>query len=356
MAATIPSGIIEGFYGTPYNGRTRLAMMRMAKALRLSFYALAPKNHAPLRKSWAQRLPDDAYEPLALASAQARSLGLRFAFGISPLGLSSDLGAMIGIFKERVHFFMEITRADFACLLFDDVPNAFPDLGRRQNAIIRAMEEALGGRTEIWACPTTYSDDPILTRIYGPTPPSYFEDLMDGIGDEVRFFWTGPKVLSGGFSVEDIGRADSIFHGRTVLWHNYPVNDGKARAGKLYLEPFGRMAACNCEKVKAVAVNPMTEGVLSMIPISTLIPALEGMETGALMAARDGAAADLLGPRFQEILSLASRISSTGLERARGSDLFALRALCASQPASLACQEIVSYLDGRHAFDPACLT
>ena len=356
MAPSTPTGIIEGFYGTPYSSRTRFAMMQMASALGMSFYAFAPKNYEPLRKRWAEPLPSGAYEPLALAGARAHALGLKFAFGISPLGLSSKLGAMIGIFKERVRFFMQASHADFACLLFDDVPNAFPDLGSRQNLVIRAMEEALGGGTEIWACPTTYSDDPILTRLYGPTPSSYFEELQDGIGDEVRFFWTGPKVLSGGFSFEDIERADSIFHGLTVLWHNYPVNDGKARAGKLYLEPFERMVACNSEKVKAVAVNPMTEGVLSMIPISTLIPALEGMDAGALMAARDGAAADLLGPRFDEILSLASRISATGLEHARGSDLVALRALSASQPGSLACQEIVSYLDGRHAFDPTCLT
>ncbi len=356
MAPSTPSGIIEGFYGTPYSSRTRLAMMQMASALGLSFYAFAPKNYEPLRKRWADPLPFDAYEPLALAGARAHALGLRFAFGISPLGLSSNLGAMLGIFKERVRFFMEASRADFACLLFDDVPNAYPDLGRRQNLIVKAMEEALGGKIEIWACPTTYSDDPLLTRLYGPTPSSYFEELQDGIGDEVRFFWTGPKVLSKGFSKQDIERADSIFHGRTVIWHNYPVNDGKARAGRLYLEPFVGMAECNCEKVKAVAVNPMTEGVLSMIPCATLIPAMSGMDEEALMAARNGAACDLLGSRYGEILDLASRISRTGLERAQSKDLFAIRMLCASQPGSLACQEIISYLDGSHAFDPECLT
>lgn len=356
MALSTPSGIIEGFYGAPYRSRTRLAMMQMASALGMSFYAFAPKNYEPLRKRWAEPLPSGAYEPLALAGARAHALGLKFAFGISPLGLSSDLGAMLGVFKDRVRFFMEVSHADFACLLFDDVPNTFPDLGSRQNLIIRTMEEALGGGTEIWACPTTYSDDPILARLYGPTPSSYFEELQDGIGDEVRFFWTGPRVLSKGFSRRDIRRADSLFHGRTVIWHNYPVNDGKARAGKLYLEPFEGMAACNDERIKAVAANPMTEGVLSMIPCATLIPALSGMDAQSLAALRDEAACDLLGPRHQEILDLASRISSTGLERARARDLFALRALCSSQRGSLACQEIVSYLDGCHAFDPECLT
>lgn len=356
MATSTPCGIIEGFYGAPYSQRTRLAMMQMAPALGLSFYCFAPKNYDPLRKRWAEALPSDAYEPLAIAGARARALGLRFAFGISPLGLSSDLGAMLGVFKERVRFFMEASHADFACLLFDDVPNAFPDLGRRQNLVIRAMEEALGGRSEIWACPTTYSDDPILGRLYGPTPPSYFKDLQDGIGDEVRFFWTGPRVLSRGFSRQDIERAGSIFHGRAVIWHNYPVNDGKARAGKLYLEPFEGMAECDDPMIKAVAVNPMTEGVLSMIPCATLAPALSGMDSQALMAVRDGAARDLLGPRYGEILDAASRIGRTGLERAQPRDLFALRELCSSQRGSLACQEIVSYLEGRHAFDPQCLT
>ncbi|MGN0908201.1 MAG: beta-N-acetylglucosaminidase domain-containing protein [Succinivibrio sp.] len=356
MAPRVPAGIIEGFYGTPYSERTRSAMMRMAAAMGLSFYAFAPKNYDPLRKLWDRDLGTGACAELDGAAAQARSLGLDFAFGISPLGLSSDLGARLVIFKERVRFFMKMTRARFACLLFDDVPNSCPDLGERQNAVIRAMEEALGGEAEIWVCPTTYSDDPILTRLFGPTPPSYFRQLQEGLGDEVRFFWTGPRVLSEGFSIADVERADDLFRGRTVIWHNYPVNDGKARCGSLYLDPFKGMAACGCGKIRAVAANPMTEGVLSMIPMATLAASLEGMHDAPLKALRDNAACCLLGPRWEEMLKLASKISRTGLERARAQDLFALRTLCASQRGSLACQEILSFLDGRHAFDPACLT
>jgi hyaluronoglucosaminidase len=356
MPHCVSAGIIEGFYGTPYGTRTRHAMMRMARILGLSFYAFAPKNYEPLRKRWAVSLPGEDCEPLVLAASQAHTIGLKFAFGISPLGLSSDLGAGLGIFKDRVRFFMEITHADFACLLFDDVPNSMPDLGKRQNAVIRAMEEALEGNAEIWVCPTTYSDDPILERLFGPTPQMYFDDLQAGIGDEVRFLWTGPKVLSKGFSKKDIDRADSLFPGRTVIWHNSPVNDGKARAGKLFTEPYEGMSACNEPRVGAVAVNPMTEGVLSMIQISTLVPALEGFDASVLKMLRNEAAYGLLGPRAMEMLKIMSRISATGLERAGAQDLHALRSLSMEQSGSLACQEIISFLDGRHAFDPACLT
>lgn len=356
MNSMLRAGIIEGFYGHPYKEYTRLAMIRMASYLGFSFYVYAPKNDISLRKSWTYELSAQDEENLVHCSYMTKNAGLDFAFGISPLGLTANLNALLPVFKAKVQRLMSVTSADFACLLFDDVPNQFSDLGKRQNCVIKAMREAAGKDTEIWVCPTTYSDDPILTRLYGPTDPSYFSDLISGLDSRIKFFWTGPKVLSPGFSYEDIKRADSLFKGRTVIWHNYPVNDGKTRADRIYLGPYQRMRPCADNRITAVAVNPMTEGALSMIPLSTLIPALEGKPYDRLRAIRDNAAGELLGPHSEQILDIIRRIENLGLEGTARDALCALRALCKDQSGSLACDEIIDFLNGRYAFDPECLT
>ena len=356
MESMLRAGIIEGFYGRPYKKDTRHAMMRMVAYLGFSFYVYAPKNDISLRKNWISELSSQAEENLTHCSFMAKNSGLDFAFGISPLGLTASLKPLLPVFKAKVQRLMSVTRADFACLLFDDVPNQFSDLGKRQNTVIKALRDAVGNEKEIWVCPTTYSDDPILTKLYGPTDPSYFSDLISGLDNRVKFFWTGSKVLSPGFTYDDINRADSIFKGRTVIWHNYPVNDGRARADRLYLEPYQNMQPCADKRITAVAVNPMTEGALSMIPLSTLIPALEGKPYDRLRAIRDNAAGELSGPASEKILSIIQKIEKTGLERTAQGDLSALRALCKAQSGSLACDEIIDFLNGRYAFDPECLT
>jgi hyaluronoglucosaminidase len=48
----------------------------------------------------------------------------------------------------------------------------------------------------IFFCPTYYSFDPILDRVFGKRPHNYLSDLGKLLDPLVRVYWTGPEVCS----------------------------------------------------------------------------------------------------------------------------------------------------------------
>ncbi len=75
-------------------------------------------------------------------------------------------------------------------------------------------------------CPTVYCDDPVLKRVYGPTPERYLEDLGRLLDPSIEVFWTGEEVCSREYSPGHLARVGEQLRRKPTLWDNYPVNDG----------------------------------------------------------------------------------------------------------------------------------
>jgi hypothetical protein len=146
-----------------------------------------------------------------------------------------------------------------------DVPN----LAKIQISIVEwAASRALASRLIV--CPSYYSDDPVLDRVFGNRPANYVEDLGAGLDQKIEIFWTGEEVISRQFSIGHLDRVTDQLQRKPFLWDNYPVNDGQRMSQYLHIRGFTGRAAANADHISAHGVNPALQPTLNRIPCATL--------------------------------------------------------------------------------------
>lgn len=341
-----PLGIIEGYYGKPWSWRARADTVSSLKPHGYDFYIYAPKFDHFLRERWAELHPEDEFESLKKLSAHCRSLGVRFGVGLSPLNIFRDFNV-----EERARLSGKLAALDEIglddlALLFDDMRGDLPDLAKNQVEIshfVKAHTKA----TRLIVCPSYYTDDPLLDRIFGQRPAHYLEDFGKALDPKIDVFWTGEEVCSREYSPGHLRRIGDQLRRKPFLWDNYPVNDGPRMSQYLYLRAFtGRPSSIGAH-LSAHAVNPALQPVLSRIPSLTLAESYakgEGYEYGAAFLT---AATEILGRELAlrvqaDLLSL----NDVGLDKL-GARKEKLRARYAAfeHPGA---REIVAWLDGAY--------
>src|SRR5690606_15582159 len=123
---------------------------------------------------------------------------------------------------------------DILCLLFDDMRGDIPHIARIQADLTRRATE-LSSASKVMLCPTYYSDDPVLEKVFGPRPQDYWPSLKREIDPEVDIFWTGPRVCSDSYPLAHLDEIAERLGRQPVLWDNYPVNDGAVKSRHLHL-------------------------------------------------------------------------------------------------------------------------
>ncbi|HEX5521213.1 MAG TPA: beta-N-acetylglucosaminidase domain-containing protein, partial [Longimicrobiaceae bacterium] len=198
-------GIIEGFYGKPWTWHEREETIASLAPHGYRFYLYAPKADAFMRRRWQEPYPAEQAERLAALAAHCRSLGVRFGVGLSPyeLYLGFDDAAKHSL-AEKLALFDEIG-ADDVALLFDDMRGDVPALAERQAEITAWVAERTGA-SRLFVCPSYYSDDPVLDRVFGQRPAGYLERLGELVDPAVEMFWTGEEVVSRAYSGRHLER------------------------------------------------------------------------------------------------------------------------------------------------------
>ena len=124
--------------------------------------------------------------------------------------------------------------------------------------------------TRVIVCPSYYSDDPILDRVFGARPHDYVEDLGRELDPGIEIFWTGEEVISRQYSTGHLERVTEQLGRNPFIWDNYPVNDGQRMSQYLHLRGFTGRNAEMSEHVAAHGINPMLQPTLNRIPAITL--------------------------------------------------------------------------------------
>lgn len=268
-AMTPPLGIIEGYFGRRWTWADRAAVVRILAPAGYSFFHYAPKGDELLRRDWRTPFSDNDAQQLADFAQLCCSLGMRFGVGLTPFGCNAgftpdDRAAL----KTKLAQLDSIGISDLA-LLFDDMQGSFQDLADRQ-AMIADFAFSQSGASAHFLCPSYYSDDPVLDRVFGARPPRYLEDLGAALDPSVAVYWTGEEVCArdiGRGHVEDV--AERLGR-RPALWDNWPVNDGPRMSRHLHLRAFtGRKAGAG-ELLSHHAVNPASQPHIGCIPALTL--------------------------------------------------------------------------------------
>lgn len=340
-----PLGLVEGHYGRPWTWPQRSETVLALARHGYSFHLHAPKAAAWLRRRWREPVGEqEAAEVAAHASACERA-GIAFGFGLSPHAFEDATAA--GDWARLRDKLTELAALGgrWLALLFDDIQGDDPTLAGRQRRIVDACLER-GGFERLLVCPTYYSDDLVLDRVFGPRPSGYLAHLTAGLPADVEVFWTGPEVCSREITPAHLREVTGRLGRPPTLWDNYPVNDGPRMSQVLHLRAFVGRPAGNAGLMRGHAINPALQPVLTRIPAITLAARYRiGEDDWCGARALAEACTEVLGPALgRRVREDLIALQDTGRDRL-GARLGELRARYAGDPHPGAA-EIVAWLDG----------
>ena len=263
-------GIIEGFYGKPWSWDARHETITALAPYGYRFYLYAPKFDPYLRRKWQEPYPPNLTTRLKALSEHCKQNGVRFGVGLTPYELFNNFDSTSKeALNTKLRFFDEDLRIDDLAILFDDMQGDVPDLAKNQIEIVE-WAAARTKATRVIVCPSYYSDDPVLDRVFGARPENYAEDMGAALDESIEIFWTGEEVISRQYSRGHLERVTEQLGRKPFLWDNYPVNDGQRMSQYLHLRGFTGRPASNEDSISAHGVNPALQPTLNRIPCITL--------------------------------------------------------------------------------------
>lgn len=339
-------GVIEGFYGKPWTWDERRETVSFLAPWGYHFYMYAPKADPFLRRRWQDPYPGHLATSLRSLAGHCRETGVRFGMGLSPYEVfrNFDEDARQSL-QQKLTFFKEIGVEDLA-ILFDDMRGDIPDLANIQVEIAHWCLERTNA-TRMIVCPSYYSDDPILDRVFGNRPEGYVEELGEKLHPGIEIFWTGEEVISRQFSSGHLERVTAQLGRKPILWDNYPVNDGQRMSQYLHLRGFTGRNAKIAGNITAHGINPATQPTLARIPAITLADSYSQADEYQYGQSFRRACTEVLGEELgtkvrEDLLAL----QDIGLDRL-GDKEAALRERYSSvdHPGAI---EIIAWLDGAY--------
>ncbi|MGN1356400.1 MAG: beta-N-acetylglucosaminidase domain-containing protein [Succinivibrionaceae bacterium] len=350
-------GIIEGYFGTPWSMEDRLSYPSFMAEYGYGFYIYAPKNDPFLRKSWDKPWNEDYLKELKKLKDSFNDKKIDFGIGFTPAGQASEIASHPEQLQERIREIDKELHPDYFALLFDDLKNSDADrLAYFQLQIADKVFQELSGVKRFIVCPSYYSFDPVLDRVFGVRPKSYWKEYAGGLDPHTDIFWTGEKVCSSGFSAEHLLQVAEIFGRKPFLWDNYPVNDGKNLADYLFLEPFSNRGPEICELTSGHGINPMREPLVNKLVLATLPFSYRGKSLTLASPEYWELSEKILGSgtscQLRQDCEIFARSGRASLDQDKLADLTEIYNRIGT-PSAL---EICRYLKGDYAFDPDCLT
>lgn len=295
-------GIIEGYFGRNWDWLTRTAVMQRLRTAGYNFFHYAPKSDAFLRRRWREPHPAAQAADLTAFSRDCADTGVRFGIGLSPYELYRDFNAgSRAALAQKLAFFDDIGVQEVA-ILFDDMRGDLPDLAPRQAEII-AWVAAHSHAKRLIMCPTYYSDDPVLDRVFGARPADYLETLGTQLAPEIHIYWTGEEVCSCEFSPGHLREVAAKLRRKPLLWDNYPVNDGSRMSNFLHLRSFTGRPASIAPEIAGHAINPASQPWLATIPALTLAASYAQADAYCYGKALTDAATAIVGPEMAAALT-----------------------------------------------------
>lgn len=274
-------GIVEGFYGPPWSMSHRAALFEFGAKRGMNSYLYAPKDDPYHRERWREPYPERDWRELLRLIHLAEQHRIDFVYGFHPgKGLRFAAEEPVDCLLSKAKRFHDAGVRTFA-ILFDDIPSQLGDAeDKKQFHGSLAKAEAVWVKqvldrqpsswrgVEWWLCPSYYTEDPLLARIFGPFESRFLETLAEWLPDAVACLWTGPTVVAKKITLAHVRRVTRRLKHRLILWDNYPVND-LAMSAEMHLGPLTGRGRRLPEAVYGYLNNPLLQESLSFIPLAT---------------------------------------------------------------------------------------
>jgi len=344
---TAQLGIIEGFYGPRWPDAQRLALVRCLAAAGYTFYHYAPKADPILRARWRGPWAASEVERLAALADGCHRQGMAFGVGITPVNAElpltpEDQNALATRLQA-----IDAVGADEIVLALDDVLPGQQHLAARQADLAHWVAARTGAR-RVCLCPTYYSDDPLLDRLFGARPAEYLAELGERLDTGIDVYWAGPAICPAAITPEHLEAVATQLRRWPLLWDNYPVNDGPDMAPYLHLRPAKGRPPELGTRVAGHAINPALQPTLTAIPALTLAESYQRGSEYESGAAFRRAAQRVLGEELADCVAAdLSVLQDSGRQRMGRITARTLRTRYAAYDHPAA-REIVAWLDGAY--------
>ncbi|WP_408098035.1 beta-N-acetylglucosaminidase domain-containing protein [Peredibacter sp. HCB2-198] len=343
-------GVVEGFFGPAWPMDKRLSYADFMARYGGSFYIYAPKQDPHLRKAWRENWDENYLQKLQGMKNHFQKFGIQFGVGFSPFGLGTTLTEEDKKHLENKLSILNRLGIDLLGLFFDDMPTN-DHLAETQIEALSIIQKSF--RQRIVFCPSYYTPDPILEKVFGKMPEHYLEKIADGVPLSVSIAWTGPKVISPVIDRDHLIGVTSLLKRRPFIWENLFANDGPKNCKFLKLKPFAGRSAEAFAETEAFGFNMMNQPELSKITYLASMYVLEGEEAER---AFEKAVREICSQEFSEfILKHRMDFLEKGLdvltEELKQEHIQKLSTL--KDPGAL---EIKEWLQGKYIVGSECLT
>jgi protein O-GlcNAcase / histone acetyltransferase len=276
------AGVIEGFYGQPWNPQERFELFDLMAAWGLNTYFYAPKDDLKHRTVWREAYSAEELVSLEDLIQRCKARRIHFIYGLSP-GLDirySDASEMESL-QKRFEQMLAAGCEHFA-LLFDDLPDRmfaadrdkFDSFASAQchvaNAVFQWTRDR-SPRARFLFCPTPYCARMADRKLGGE---SYLETIGRKLLAEIDVFWTGPEIISREITVSHVQELQRILQRKPLIWDNLHANDYDGR--RFHCGPYAGRPPELREAVSGVLLNPNCEFPLNFVPFRTFARFVQG--------------------------------------------------------------------------------
>ena len=341
-------GIVEGFFGPEWLWASRHQFCEALPSYGGSFYIYAPKRDTFLRKNWTQKHTTETWNELKRLSQKCHENNIAFGVGLSPFELYANWSQRT---KQLLHDKLTLLHEldiQYLGLFFDDMKSA-PDLAERQLEIVDYVRRITD--TAILFCPTYYTHDPILDKVFGPRPPDYLEKIGH-LPTGIQVLWTGSKVIPSSITATELDDVSKVLQRKAFVWDNYFANDGPKQCKFLKLRPLEGRSPEAFKRAAGWAFNLMNQPCCSEIVFASAVEVLMGNERSVDSFYR--AAAHIAGPQFEFLLKQdGTFLTEVGLDAIQ---LDKKKDILTALGKSRFSQELSDWFDGKYVVGQECLT
>jgi len=304
------SGVVEGFYGTPWTSEQRYDIIEFMGEFDLTHYVYAPKDDPLHRSRWADLYGSEAIDEFRNLLTAGSDNNVTIWFAISP-GLSISYSDTAD-FRRLTRKLDQVIEAGFRhiALFLDDVPEvlrtkadieAYPNLAYAHADLIQRLYAYLAkSDVGLMVCPTVYAGtfgDQNYLSVLGPSIPA-----------TVPLFWTGPDIASPDIPLTDVENWTSMTSIKPLIWDNFPVNDFEV--WRPFLGPYPHRDPDGLRSTLGVIANPGPSAYTNMIGLATLADLLRDPEAYEPAVAHELALKRLFGEEAYPHVSFISNFYS----------------------------------------------
>lgn len=343
-------GIVEGFFGPTWDHASRLSYADFLHKYGGHFYIYAPKRDAHLRKEWRETWDQNFLSQMTELRDAFQRKSLKFGVALSPFGLGSKVSEADWDHLRQKFQVLSQLKIDYLGLFFDDMPSTDELLKVQKQVVDLALSYFPRG---LIFCPSYYTYDPILDKVFGQRPAGYMEGLKD-LPPEVEICWTGPKVISEEISRSHLQEVIELLGRKPFIWENLYANDGPRNCKFLKLRLFNGRDGSLLSETNGLGFNLMNQPYLSqLLYLSSLIVMQKNVDAEKAFIQ---AAQELYSPGLaQHLVANRKLYLEPGLDKMSDSE----KQTCLQELAGFsepAASEIKAWLQGEYIVGPECLT